>query len=74
MMKILIKILIIFSLITSCKLSKPTVETIEVIRDSIITKTITTYRDTIIRIPGDTIRFQIPCDRDTVFIEDLENN
>lgn len=74
MMKILIKNLIIFSFITSCKLVKPSVETIHVIKDSIITKTITTYRDTIIRIPGDTIRFQIPCDKDTVFIYRSKNS
>ena len=53
-------------LFSSCKTPKPSY--IYVNRDSIITKTETVFKDTIITIPGDTIRFQIPCNKDTVFI------
>lgn len=54
------------SLFTSCKTQPPQV--VYVTKDSIITKTETVYKDTVITIPGDTIRFQIPCNKDTVFI------
>jgi len=62
----LISIFILIQLLTSCGLSKT--NTVYVIKDSIVTKTETIYKDTLITIPGDTIRFQIPCDKDTVFI------
>lgn len=63
--KFIIAILIYLSL-GSCKVSTPNV--VYVTKDSIVTKTETVYKDTIITIPGDTIRFQVPCDKDTVFI------
>lgn len=68
-MKLLTKIILGTVLIISilgCKTQAPQV--IYVNRDSIITETKTVYKDTIIKIPGDTIRFQIPCDKDTVYI------
>lgn len=68
-MKLLTKIILGTVLIISilgCKTKAPQV--IYVNRDSIITETTTVYKDTIIKIPGDTVRFQIPCDNDTVFI------
>ena len=52
--------------LTTCTVTKPNV--IYITKDSIVTKTETVLKDTIIRVPGDTIRFQIPCDKDTVFI------
>lgn len=62
----LISIFILIQLFTSCGLVKT--NTVYVTKDSIVTKTETVYKDTLITIPGDTIRFQIPCDKDTVFI------
>lgn len=62
----LIGIFVLIQMFTSCGLMKT--NTVYVTKDSIVTKTETVYKDTIITIPGDTIRFQIPCDRDTVFI------
>jgi hypothetical protein len=61
-----ILVLTVLISLNSCGLMKPNVQ--YVIRDSIVTKMETIYKDTIITVPGDTIRFQIPCDRDTVFI------
>lgn len=65
-MKKLLNVLIISLLLTSCKVFQPQV--IYVTKDSIITKVEYIIKDSIITIPGDTIRFQIPCDKDTVFI------
>lgn len=56
----------VIGLFTSCKTQPPQV--VYVTKDSLITKTEIVYKDTIITVPGDTIRFQIPCDKDTVFI------
>jgi len=52
--------------LTTCKVSQPNI--IYVNKDSLITKTEIVYKDTIIKIPGDTIKFQIPCNVDTVFV------
>jgi hypothetical protein len=57
---------IVLSLFTSCR-TQPA-QVVYVAKDSIITKTETVYKDTVITVPGDTIRFQIPCNKDTVFI------
>ena len=62
----LVGVFILIQLFTSCGLLKT--NTVYVTKDSIVTKTETVYKDTLITIPGDTIRFQIPCDKDTVFI------
>lgn len=62
----IILITIIFDLLISCRGIKPSI--VYVNKDSIITNTETVIRDTIIKVPGDTIRFQIPCNKDTVFI------
>jgi hypothetical protein len=59
----LVVLLITFA---SCKTTQPTV--IYITKDSVITKTEYVIKDSIITIPGDTIRFQVPCDKDTVFI------
>lgn len=64
-MKKTIAILLIAYLMTSCKLLKP--QTIYITKDSLVTKTETIIKDSIIRLPGDTIRFTIPI-HDTVFI------
>jgi len=50
----------------SCKTQAPQV--VYVTKDSVITETKIVYNDTIIKVPGDTVRFQVPCDKDTVFI------
>jgi hypothetical protein len=52
--------------LTTCKVNKPNI--IYVNKDSIITKTEIVYKDTLIKIPGDTIKFEVPCNKDTVFI------
>lgn len=49
-----------------CKTKPPQV--VYITKDSVVTQTKTVYKDTIITIPGDTIRFQVPCDKDTVYI------
>lgn len=59
-------LLFLLNLLTSCGLHKPTVT--YVTKDSIVTNTVVVTKDTIIKVPGDTIRFQVPCDKDTVFI------
>jgi hypothetical protein len=64
-MKKAIAILALASLFLSCRMMKP--ETIYITKDSLVTKTETVIKDSIIRIPGDTIRIAIPI-RDTVFI------
>jgi len=64
-MKKTIAILFVAYLLTSCKLLKP--ETIYITKDSLVTKTEIIVKDSVIRMPGDTIRFTIPI-RDTVFI------
>lgn len=69
MRKLLINLIIAagsIALFTSCNLTKPQV--VYVNRDSVVTTTEVVYKDTIITIPGDTVRFQIPCDKDTVYI------
>lgn len=53
------------SLIT-CKTVPPQV--VYVTKDSTITSTVTVYKDTVITVPGDTIKVQVPCDKDTVYI------
>jgi hypothetical protein len=45
---------------------KPSV--VYVNRDSVVTNTEYVTKDSIITIPGDTIKVQIPCDKDTVYI------
>ena len=45
---------------------KPSV--VYVNKDSVITNTEYVTRDSIITVPGDTIKVQIPCDKDTVYI------
>lgn len=50
----------------SCGLIKPQV--VYVNRDSTVTVTNTVTKDSIVHVPGDTIRIQIPCDKDTVYI------
>lgn len=69
MRKLLINILIGIGsivLLSGCKTTPPQVNSVK--KDSVFTKTEIVYRDTIITIPGDTVRFQVPCDKDTVFI------
>lgn len=58
-------ILLIISTL-GCKTQPPQV--IYVTKDSLVTDTKIVYKDTIIKVPGDTVRFQIPCDKDTVYI------
>lgn len=65
-MKKLLNLLTISLLLASCKVTPPQV--IYITKDSVVTKTEYVIKDSIITIPGDTIRFQIPCDKDTVFI------
>lgn len=67
-MRTIFKILVLLTIISSCDLIKPNNKTVYVIKDSVIIKKETVYQDTIITIPGDTIRFQVPCDKDTIFI------
>jgi len=64
-MKKTIAILLVAYLMTSCRLLKP--QTIYITKDSLVTKTETIIKDSIIKMPGDTIRFTIPI-HDTVFI------
>jgi hypothetical protein len=64
-MKKTIAVILIAYLVTSCKLIKP--QTIYITKDSLVTKTETIIKDSIIKLPGDTIRFTIPI-HDTVFI------
>lgn len=52
--------------ITSCGLVKPQI--VYVNKDSLVVKTETIVKDSIIHIPGDTIKIQIPCNVDTVYI------
>lgn len=69
MKNLLIKIILglaVISLFTSCKTTPPQV--IYKTKDSLITKETIVIKDSIIHVPGDTIRFQIPCDNDTVFV------
>lgn len=69
MRKLLINLLIgmgAIVLLSACKTVPPQVNSVN--KDSVFTKTEIVYRDTIITLPGDTIRFQVPCDKDTVFI------
>ena len=61
-----IGIFTIIQLFSSCGLLKT--NTVYVTKDSLVTKIETVYKDTLIKVPGDTIRFQIPCDKDTVFV------
>ena len=64
-MRFLVAILL-FIIFTSCGLLKPSV--VYVNKDSVITNTEYVTRDSIITVPGDTIKVQIPCDKDTVYI------
>lgn len=63
-MKTIIPILIAI-LLSSCSILKP--ETIYITKDSLVTKTETIIKDSIIHLPGDTILINIPI-RDTIFI------
>ena len=59
-------ILIIIITCLGCGLLKPSV--VYVNRDSVVTNTEYVTKDSIITVPGDTIKFQLPCDKDTVYI------
>lgn len=64
-MKKAIALAALASILMGCRLFKP--ETVYITKDSLVTFTETVYKDSIIRLPGDTIRFTIPI-HDTVFI------
>lgn len=66
MKKILVVLIVLASVWSSCGLMKPQI--VYVNKDSLVTITNTVIKDSIITIPGDTIRLQIPCDKDTVYI------
>ncbi len=65
-MKKIAVVLLAAALLMSCGFMKPQV--VYVTKDSLVTVTNTVIKDSIINIPGDTIRLQIPCDKDTVYI------
>lgn len=52
--------------IASCGLVRPQI--VYVNKDSLVVKTETIIKDSIIHIPGDTIKIEIPCNVDTVYI------
>lgn len=52
--------------LTGCKIFKPEIQTIT--KDSIVYKEKLVFKDTIITVPGDTIRLDIPCDKDTIYV------
>lgn len=64
-MRFIILLIILFTCL-GCRLLKPSV--VYVNRDSVVTHTEYVTKDSIITIPGDTIKLQIPCDKDTVYI------
>lgn len=53
-------------LIMSCKTQKEA--SIVQIKDSLRIHDLVRIKDTIITVPGDTIRYEVPCDKDTVYI------
>lgn len=59
----LLTILFLLIAFASCKTMQPVVTTKTIIKDSVVTKTETVYRDTTIYLPGDTteISVAIPC-------------
>lgn len=59
-------ILAVFLFLSSCKTTQSTTT---VQQDSTSLKEKIVYKDTIIHVPGDTIRLEIPCDKDTVYIQ-----
>lgn len=61
-----ILVLLLVLITASCGLMKPQV--VYVNKDSLVTKTETVIKDSIIHLPGDTIRLSIPCNTDTVYI------
>lgn len=65
-MKKITIVLLVVAFLMSCGLIKPQV--VYVTKDSLVTVTNTVTKDSIVHIPGDTIRLQIPCDKDTVYI------
>lgn len=52
--------------LTSCKTTRTTQQT--AVKDSIAYVERIVQHDTTITLPGDTIRFHVPCDKDTVFV------